>query len=163
MKKPAVVWNSIKTHTPIHQPTPWAALLALVVLFAAGCSVFGPRVARVGPPPENLNVDALMQVGQEVYQNKCAKCHGLQGLGIPGFYYVMAGDPIVQQEDAGEVVEIILYGTSKPASYFSNRNQMSPFAFLNDQQVAGVATYIRNSWGNQALAVSPEQVAEVRK
>jgi mono/diheme cytochrome c family protein len=34
---------------------------------------------------------------------------------------------------------------------------------LSDQQIADVATYIRNSWGNAAPAVTPEQVAKARR
>ncbi len=34
---------------------------------------------------------------------------------------------------------------------------------LTDQQIAAVATYIRNSWGNQAEAVTAARVAKDRK
>ncbi len=163
MKKSTAIWKKMKEQIAIHRQVMWGALPALVLLFLAGCSLFGPRMTRVGAPPENLDVGALMQSGRQVYQDKCAKCHGLQGLGIPGIYYAMAGDPVVTQADAGEVIEIIVYGTTKPASYFSSRNQMAPFGFLTDQEVAAAATYIRNSWGNQASAVAPAQVAKVRK
>ncbi len=38
-------------------------------------------------------------------------------------------------------------------------NQMS---YQTDEQIAGVLTYIRNSFGNKAYAVTPEQVAAMR-
>jgi mono/diheme cytochrome c family protein len=34
---------------------------------------------------------------------------------------------------------------------------------LNDQEIADLATYIRNAWGNRADAVTAGQVAKVRK
>jgi mono/diheme cytochrome c family protein len=41
---------------------------------------------------------------------------------------------------------------------------MPGFAWkLDDQQIADVATYVRNSWGNQAPAVSSQTVADMRK
>lgn len=41
---------------------------------------------------------------------------------------------------------------------------MPDFAWrLNDQQVADLVTFIRNGWGNQAPAVSADQVAKLRK
>ena len=41
---------------------------------------------------------------------------------------------------------------------------MSAFgALLNDKEVASVLTYVRNSFGNKAKAVSPKEVAAVRK
>ena len=34
---------------------------------------------------------------------------------------------------------------------------------LNDEEVAAVLTYVRNSFGNNAAAVTPEKVKEVRE
>jgi mono/diheme cytochrome c family protein len=34
--------------------------------------------------------------------------------------------------------------------------------FLTDDQIAAVATYIRNAWGNAAPAVTAEQVKHMR-
>jgi mono/diheme cytochrome c family protein len=34
---------------------------------------------------------------------------------------------------------------------------------LLDQEIADVATYIRNAWGNAAPVVTPEQVAKARR
>jgi mono/diheme cytochrome c family protein len=39
---------------------------------------------------------------------------------------------------------------------------MTPMAYQTDEQIAGVLTYIRNSFGNKASAVTPEQVAALR-
>jgi mono/diheme cytochrome c family protein len=41
---------------------------------------------------------------------------------------------------------------------------MTPFGgLLNDQEIADVLTYVRNSFGNKAAPVTPESVAKVRK
>jgi mono/diheme cytochrome c family protein len=34
---------------------------------------------------------------------------------------------------------------------------------LTDQEIADVATYIRNAWGNAAPAVTPQQAAKARR
>ena len=40
---------------------------------------------------------------------------------------------------------------------------MTPFeGLLNDREVAGVLTYVRNSFGNKASAISAKQVSEIR-
>ena len=39
---------------------------------------------------------------------------------------------------------------------------MTPMAYQTDEQIAGVLTYIRNSFGNKASAVKPEQVTALR-
>jgi mono/diheme cytochrome c family protein len=41
---------------------------------------------------------------------------------------------------------------------------MPPFGgMLNDKEMASVLTYVRNSYGNKASAITPEQVAKVRE
>ena len=39
---------------------------------------------------------------------------------------------------------------------------MVPQAFQTDEQVAAVLTFVRNSWGNKAPAVTPDQVKALR-
>ena len=39
---------------------------------------------------------------------------------------------------------------------------MTPMAYQTDEQIAGVLTYIRNSFGNKASAVSPQHAAAGR-
>jgi mono/diheme cytochrome c family protein len=34
---------------------------------------------------------------------------------------------------------------------------------LSDDEIAAVATYVRNSWGNAAPSISPADVASLRK
>jgi mono/diheme cytochrome c family protein len=40
---------------------------------------------------------------------------------------------------------------------------MPGYPKLSDQEIADVATYIRNAWGNAAPAVTLEQVAKARR
>ena len=41
---------------------------------------------------------------------------------------------------------------------------MTPFEhLLNDEELASVLTYVRNSFGNKASPIQPQQVSKVRK
>ena len=40
---------------------------------------------------------------------------------------------------------------------------MPAFSSLNDQEVADVLNYVRNTWGNKAVSIAPKQVKELRK
>lgn len=40
---------------------------------------------------------------------------------------------------------------------------MTPFGMLSDKELADVLTYVRNSYGNKASAIKPEEVAKVRE
>ncbi len=43
-----------------------------------------------------------------------------------------------------------------------NKGSMPAYAKLSDQEIADVATYIRNAWGNAAPAVTSSEVAKAR-
>jgi mono/diheme cytochrome c family protein len=40
---------------------------------------------------------------------------------------------------------------------------MTAFKGLSDQEIAGIATFVRNSFGNEGSAVTPEQVVAERE
>jgi mono/diheme cytochrome c family protein len=42
-------------------------------------------------------------------------------------------------------------------------NAMVPWKQLSDEQIADILTYIRSDWGNNAPAISPEFVTQIRK
>ena len=44
-----------------------------------------------------------------------------------------------------------------------NKGSMPGYAKMTDQEIADVTNYIRNSWGNQAPAVTAAQVTDLRK
>ncbi len=106
-----------------------------------------------------------MKRGAAVYLDSCTGCHAEQGVGEPRFFPPLKSNAVSQQNDPTGLLHIILAGdrTATTASRPSPLT-MPSFAWkLDDQQVADLATYLRNSWGNRAGAVSARQVAEMRK
>jgi mono/diheme cytochrome c family protein len=89
--------------------------------------------------------------GERIFvQNSCFVCHGQQGFG--GLGPSFRNDPFLTLSD--HVVGQIMLG----------RGVMPPFGHkLDDKQIAAVASYIRNSWGNHFGAIKPEQVAQIRR
>jgi len=87
--------------------------------------------------------------GQQVFADNCAGCHGENGQGQVG--PALSGNEFVTQQDPAAVIDTVLHG----------RGQMPAFQDqLSDDQVAAVLTFIRNSWGNDAESVSPEQISQ---
>lgn len=99
---------------------------------------------------DDETMTALMDEGHLTYTGNCAVCHGDEGQGGigPGF----PGNGIVA--DKAFVINRIIDG-------FIDHG-MPPFGHLADRQIAAVATYIRNSWGNEFGAVLEEEVAAER-
>jgi|SRR5690625_262183 len=100
---------------------------------------------------ETLSIDDLISQGETVYQQNCAVCHQPNGQGM-GVFPALAGSEFVNGEPR-PVVENILNG----------RGAMPPFAHLSDNEIAAVATFVRNSFGNETGdAVQPADVQAAR-
>lgn len=107
---------------------------------------------------------AVMRQGEAIWRDQCTACHRVDGKGVPRYFPPLQGNAALQQRDPTTVFHYILAGASKIATDGApTRMAMPAFGWkLSDQQVAAVATYTRNSWGNTAAPVSAQQVAEVR-
>lgn len=107
--------------------------------------------------------EAVMEVGKAQYL-VCGACHGQNGEGGP------AGPPLAGSEwvtgPVSNLVLIQLRGLVGPIEVagvvYDFPGGMAPMAYQSDEQIASVLTYIRNSFGNEASAVKPEQVAALR-
>jgi mono/diheme cytochrome c family protein len=106
---------------------------------------------------------AVMEIGKAQFM-VCGACHGQNGEGSP------AGPPLAGSEwvtgPVSNLVIIQLRGLKGPITVAGKEYNfpagMTPMAYQTDEQIAGVLTYIRNSFGNKASAVKPEQVAALR-
>jgi mono/diheme cytochrome c family protein len=134
--------------------------------------ILNPNAAgggRGGAAAPNLGANqASFDRGQAVYASLCIECHGPAGLGAPKpdgngtMAPALAGNPRVQGH-RDYVLSVLLKGMTGPIPGTTFNDIMVPMgAGQTDQWVADVATYIRNSFGNTAPAVFPEQVAKVK-
>lgn len=117
-----------------------------------------PSVTSPAPDPSQ------MRRGSAIFFDGCTSCHLLHGKGQPGMFPPLEGSAVAQQPDPAGVIRLILGGTrTAPTRSRPSFQTMPSFAWkLSDQEVADVATYVRNAWGNRAPAVDPRQVAKVR-
>lgn len=143
--------------TPAVTPRRRRAALALGAALAAAVAV-APRPAAAQPPA------AQMKEGQRVYGASCASCHQADGLGTDEAYPPLAGSEWVTG-DANRLVRVILHGLTGEIEVAGQMfdGVMPPWGgLLKDEDVAAVATYVRNSFGNAAPAVTPAAVARLR-
>jgi mono/diheme cytochrome c family protein len=107
---------------------------------------------------------AVMKAGAKIYADECSGCHTPNGAGIPGLFPALNNSSVVQQRDPTSLMRIVLRGArsvgTKPAP---TAPAMPQFGWLlHDDDVAAVLTYIRNSWGNAASAVTGNEVGKAR-
>ncbi len=105
-----------------------------------------------------------LALGERVYGQRCADCHGPQGQGAPGAYPALAGNRAVTQADAANPVLAVLGGGFAPATAGNPQpHGMPPYrTLLTDAEIAAVVSYLRQSWGNRASAVLPQDVQRLR-
>jgi len=122
--------------------------------------VSGGTTASVSPPD-----DKTMNAGKAIYADSCSGCHQAEGKGIPRMFPPLAGNANVKSSDPTTVIRVILEGArTVPTDPRPTASTMPAYGWkLDDKQVAAVATYVRNAWGNAAPAVSADQVAKMRK
>jgi mono/diheme cytochrome c family protein len=107
---------------------------------------------------------ASMKRGAAVFSDACTACHLENAVGQPTLFPPLGNNAVTQQNDPTGVLHIILAGVRVgPSPTRPSPLTMPSFAWkLTDQQVADVSTYIRNSWGNRASAVTAQDVAKLR-
>ena len=108
--------------------------------------------------------DPRMVAGKAIYEDRCAACHIYSGAGIPTLFLRLASAPLVQSIDSTSLIRDVLIGSRAVAtSATPTAPAMPAFGWnLNDTEIADVLTYVRNTWGNAASAVQPEDVSKLR-
>lgn len=124
------------------------------------CIVF---VAYLWAQAKTTPLAASITRGQAVYAKACMTCHQKNGAGVPHL-----NPPLTKTSwvlgDKKKLITITLKGMNQPIEINDEEylNAMPGLPHLTDQQVADVLTYVRNSFGNKASAVTPAEVKAVR-
>jgi mono/diheme cytochrome c family protein len=116
---------------------------------------------KAAKPPSQ----AEMRAGEAIYTDNCSACHGASGEGEARIFPPLAGDASVQSHDPTTLIRIILAGTrSVPTPARPAAHGMPAFDWkLGDNEIASVATFVRNAWGNSAPSVARAKVAKLRR
>jgi mono/diheme cytochrome c family protein len=110
---------------------------------------------------------ALLTRGGEVYNNLCISCHAPDGTGVPLLEQKttmappLAGSPRVNGH-RDYIINAVLYGLTGPVDGRPYSQVMIPMGTNDDEWVASVASYVRQSFGNSGGFVTPADVARVR-
>ena len=102
-------------------------------------------------PQETLEI--LMEEGGRIYRTKCARCHGDNG---EGQRFDHGAAPRLSGNRAHLAVEQIVPQIICGGAY------MPPFGDLTDREIAAVASYVRNSFGNERGMVTEAEIAPFR-
>lgn len=101
--------------------------------------------------------------GKKVYVQNCLTCHQADGTGVASM-----NPPLIKTTyvlgDKPTLIKIVLNGFNEDVQINgqSFSNSMTPHDSMTDQDIADVLTYVRNSFGNKASAITAAQVKAVR-
>ncbi|QDH14346.1 cytochrome c [Formicincola oecophyllae] len=111
----------------------------------------------------------LTSKGAQIYQDRCAACHGTDGRGFTtdgmSVFPPLAGNPVVLSRNPISLVHIVQSGAA------TQQLPESPSGFampaygerLSYEEIAAVLTYIRKSWGNHGHTVSEAKVRRLAR
>ncbi|WP_426139771.1 c-type cytochrome [Pseudomonas sp. DWP3-1-2] len=123
-----------------------------------------------GSPPTDTPkalaaTDSAMVAGKAIYADRCSACHVGNGEGVEHLFPKLAMAPLVNGADASSMIRVVLAGSRAGATDAAPTAPAMPSLgwALSDDNVANVLTYVRNSWGNAAPAVSSADVKTVRE
>ena len=137
-------------------PKPDAAAPASAAATAPASAAAQPATAPAAPLSPVDAMKAAMQRGEKIYSTTCAVCHQPTGTGLPPTFPALKGGKITTGPVDGHVHQVLFGKAGTAMQAFMNQ--------LNDQDIADVVTYERNSWGNNTGdLVKPEVVKAARE
>jgi cytochrome c oxidase cbb3-type subunit 2 len=125
----------------------------------------GSHASAGGESQAGPGEDTIFARGRAVYGSLCGLCHGNDGLGKPGQVPPLAGSEWVNAKGIQCLARISLAGLNGRIQVEGkdwNFSMGAMGAALSDTDLAAVLTFIRQSWGNQAGAISADEVKAVR-
>lgn len=113
---------------------------------------------------EDLTTRQYAIHGKTIYDNLCANCHQVDGTGL-GRLIPPLVDSDYMNADIGRTVRLIKYGIEGEMTVngISYNQPMPANRQLTPPEIAQIATYIYNVWGDQKRRISSQEVREYLK
>jgi mono/diheme cytochrome c family protein len=138
----------------------------ILALMAVGLVIIPNAQAQTKKQPGKstpASASASIQRGKVVYAQNCLSCHQVDGGGVQNM-----NAPLIKTSyvlgNSQQLISILLKGMQGvEIDGETYTNVMPQFTHLSDKQIADVLTYVRNSFGNKASAVTATEVTATRK
>ncbi|WP_425438049.1 c-type cytochrome [Mixta gaviniae] len=158
--------TSVVEHSSSHMSEADLKAIAAWLKFLGGNPALSrEEVQKVETTAAKLSAAKNLTEGERLYLDNCNACHFVNGKGAPGVFPELDQASIVNAESPVGLIHTILAGAQQPSTAKAPSTLAMPgFANrLSDEEVAQLATFIRQGWSNTAPAVTSKQVSEVRK
>ena len=122
------------------------------------------KAAAPTGPPLSAEDQKRFDLGKSMYEATCIACHQPHGLGQDGLAPPLVGSEWVAGSEQ-RLARIVLHGLRGPITVKKQvfELDMPSLGVLDDDQIAGILTYVRHEWGHEFPSVAPATVKKIRE
>ncbi|AQQ66237.1 hypothetical protein Mag101_00150 [Microbulbifer agarilyticus] len=102
----------------------------------------------------------LIGLGALTFADNCKKCHKIDGYGEEALYPSLRNPALLANKPL--LIETVLHGRSAPRRNGGEEDLMPPLEFLTDREISAIIAFITNTWGDEVIVVSEEEVKAAR-
>jgi nitrite reductase (NO-forming)/hydroxylamine reductase len=114
-------------------------------------------------PVNTAALDERISSGEKLYNSHCAVCHQVTGKGLNGSFPPLEESDYIAKNPMNVVLAVINGLTGSITVNGQTYNSVMPnLAYMSDSDVADVATFVINSFGNKGGSISAAEVAATR-
>jgi mono/diheme cytochrome c family protein len=118
-----------------------------------------PKTAPASVSPKTVTADAR---GKAIFAGACVGCHDWTGNSPVLSYATFTGSRTVNDPSARNVAQAIVWGVTRQSA--DGPVAMPSFGHAySDTEIAAVANYVTARFGAAPSAITPQQVAEIRR
>ncbi|QKX16643.1 cytochrome c [Microbulbifer sp. YPW1] len=102
----------------------------------------------------------LVGFGALTFADNCKKCHQIDGYGEEALYPSLRDPALLANKKL--LVETLLHGRSAPRRNGGEEELMPALEFLTDREISAIIAFISNTWGDEVVLVSEEEIKAAR-
>lgn len=102
----------------------------------------------------------LVGFGALTFADNCKKCHQIDGYGEEALYPSLHDPALLANKKL--LIETLLHGRSAPRRNGGEEDLMPALEFLTDREISAIIAFISNTWGDEVLLVSEEEIKAAR-
>lgn len=149
-------------------------IIAIAVLVAGAFFVFGVFLQkRIRSNGSSVNNEQSIgknetvvdfQKGERIYQQKCAACHQVNGMGVSGAFPPLKGSDFLKNSTKKRLIDQVMNG-SNGGLVVNGKKYATPMPpqVNNASDAVAVVNYILNTWGNHYGTASLQDAKGIKK
>ena len=121
-----------------------------------------PSYAETSQSTSDSAMRNSVALGALVFADNCRHCHQIDGYGEEALYPSLRNETLLANKSL--LIETVLNGRLAHTEAQQEAVRVMPsMEFLTNREIAAIIAFISNSWGNEVLMVTDEQIEAARK